>query len=117
MATMTIAEIADRTLEHLGIKPAGQNASAEDAQRVIEIVTSVLSKLRYENLAPFEVTAIPEYAQLSVRDISAAECASLYGLSGERLQVVLQGREMARLDLSRQTAAKKPPIAVRPFWF
>ncbi len=114
---MTIAEIADRTLEHLGIKAAGQNASAEDVLRVKEIVTSVLSKLRYENMAPFDVTAIPEYAQLAIRDISAAECANLYGLSGERLQIIMQGREMARLDLSRQTAAKKSALPVRPYWF
>jgi hypothetical protein len=101
MAVWTKADLADRVLENLGVKPASQSASAEDAARVSEIIESVHQRLMNRGLAPFASTATPEWAHVSMRDIVSADCASLFGISGEPLARLISASQTAAIEMAR----------------
>lgn len=117
MATLTRAEIADRALELIGVKVAGQAASAEDFSLAGEKADNVWAKLRKLRLAPFAISAVPEWAQTEMIALVGFECAPSFGIGGERLQMLLAQARSARTELSRQAAATKPnrPVQVKPF--
>lgn len=109
MATMTAAEMADRVLENLGIKAAGESASAEDATLAIEAVTSVRAELVRDGIAQWAADVIPEWAQLPVRDLVSFELRNAFGLAGERRAAIESAYGPALAKLQRQTAGKHDP--------
>jgi hypothetical protein len=114
MATWTQTELTNRTLEVLGIKALGQAATSEDFDRTYESITALYNELRRDGLAPFDLSTIPEWAQVPFRDIAAADSASFYGMSSGEYEAK---SAMAKSRLYRQTAgdAHDIPIPARYF--
>jgi len=112
VANLTKSELADRVLEYLGVKPAGQAASVQDSSRVQELVDSAHSRLRAEGLAPFAVSAIPEWAQVPLRDFVAVDAAPMFG----KLQNP-QAQMAARHELSVQLSSPAPAVPTRPYFY
>ncbi len=111
MADLTRADLIDRVLEHLGVKGATQSASAADAKLVGEVVDSLHSRLRGEDLAPFELSAIPPWAQVAMRDLTALEVAPSFGLGGAQLQTVAMSAQSSRKALVK---ARSGPFGLSP---
>jgi len=80
MATLTKSELADRILEHIGVKAAGQGALAEDSNAIQEAIDSAHARLRREGKVKFVTSLIPEWAWTPLRDYVAAEVASMFGV-------------------------------------
>jgi hypothetical protein len=117
MANLTRAEIADRALEALGAKAAGQDSSAEDANRAGEAFDTVYEMLRKEGLAPFASTATPSWAQSAVIHLVAQELIPTFGTSGERKADIAGLAQKGKVDLHTQVAASKPPLRITAEYF
>ena len=117
MATMSKSEVADLTLENLGVKPIGQSAASEDSTLAQKVLDTIHDQLQKRRLAPFEMTAVPEYAQIPLRDLASAELAGSYGLAGERLSLIVQNRQRALAELAAQvsTGVRLPQSKTRYF--
>ena len=79
MANLTKAQLANRVLERLGVKPASQAALAVDALLVQEKVDAAHAELEKEGLAPFATSAIPEWAQEGLEEYVAASVSEYFG--------------------------------------
>lgn len=101
---MTKAEIADLVLEELGVKAAGVAASAADVASVESRIDSVMDQLRGRGLAPFEISAVPDWAQEPLSKIVAYRLVNIFGITGERLMSIREGAQMAEREMHRQTA-------------
>jgi hypothetical protein len=101
MANLTRAEMIDRVLEHLGVKPAEQSASAADVKAVGEVLDSCHARLRAENRALFETQSVPPDAQIPFRDVVALDCSTLFGVGAERMQLLVMGEQKARRELAK----------------
>lgn len=117
MATLAKSEVADRALEAIGIKAAGQSAAAEDANRAQESVDSVYQMLRKEGLAPFAVATVPEWAQPALIHLVAFDLAATFGLSGDRLQSVSSLAQKGHSDLATQVFGKRHPAPIKAEYF
>lgn len=117
MATLTRINIADRALEVLGVKAAGVSAVAEDGNAALEKTDAVYARLRAEGLAPFALSAVPEYAQTQVIHLVASDLAPMFGVSGERLQSLGINEMKARRELATQVAVGRAPTPIKPEWF
>jgi hypothetical protein len=117
MATKTRAEMVDWTLEVLGVKPAGQSASAEDADLVGRYFDTTYASLRKLGVAPFGTSAVPEWAQASFAHIVAADMTNHYGITGERLADLKSAAAKGRRDLTEQCANGIEQTPVVPNWF
>lgn len=106
---LTRAEMAARVLEHLGVKAAGQTASAEDNLAATEAIDSAHSRLETEERANFDLDAIPEWAWTPFRDYVARDLVDLFAITGERLQSILSSAARADRDLWVQQAKKYNP--------
>lgn len=104
MATWTKAQTASRALEAARILAAGEAASAEDQARAEEIVQSVYEMLRDRGYAPFSVEAIPEWAQLQLRDIVAYKMSGPWDITGESLAGLQMKSREAERELVEQIA-------------
>lgn len=109
---MTSADLADLILEAMGIKAAGQAATAEDSARAVEAITSAHARLRSEGLAPFELDDVPDWATTQVREIVAFDLAPLFKTSSDagRLQ-------WARQELARQVTLHKSATPTKAVYF
>jgi hypothetical protein len=67
-------------MEFLGVKPAGQAASAEDDLKVQSIIDGIHEELKRHGLVPFETSAIPEWAQQPMTKAVAAHAGPYFGL-------------------------------------
>lgn len=118
MATKTRIELAAMTLEALGVKAAGQSASAEDTATVVTAIDGILSRLKRDERAPFAVDSVPDWAWAPLRDMAAYAVRSDFGLTGERLGEVLRSNAEARSEWYKQTAGKHDPrIRARARYF
>lgn len=117
MATLTKAQLASRVLENLGILAQGQTATSNDSDLVQEAIDSAHDRLKKEGLAPFATSAIPMWAQIPLRDYVSAELVSTYGITGERLQIILNARREAVRQLTIQVSADAGETPTRPYWF
>jgi hypothetical protein len=113
MATWTSEELREEILLHLGVKPAGQSASAEDAETVDNAITSCIAMLRGLGLAPFPADEIPEWAWLAMRDYVSGYVGQSFGLG----YTMKQGQYDAERELRRQTIVQKPNLRTKPDWF
>lgn len=113
MADLTRIEMIDRVLEHMGVKAAAQSASAEDAKLVGEVLDSLHERLRGEDLAPFETSAIPKWAQTPFKALVALEAAPSFSLAGAQLQNVAGAARMARSELVKARSGVMHPVPIR----
>lgn len=117
MATLTKAQLADRALQVLGILPAGDSSSTEDSNRAQESVDSIYYMLRKEGLAPFQVSAWPEWAQSAAAHLVALELAPTFGVTGQRLDAIATLASKGRQDLATQLFGKRNPAPIRTEYF
>lgn len=113
MATINKAALSDRVLQHIGVLTAGATAASADTTLVEEQIDVVMYQLRALGLAPFESSAIPEYAQQPLRDIVAFKVAPSFGITAQRLLEYEQAKTRAEYEMGRQTASYKQPRRVR----
>lgn len=113
MANLTLADVADRSLEILGVKPLSQASTATDAARAREKLTSIHSMLRKEGLVNFASSAIPDWAQDALAHMTADKLLPLYGVGPERAQLIKIAAVEGRRDLAAQMHAKKQPTRAR----
>jgi len=117
MATWTQSNWADKSLEYLGVKGAGQSASSEDGNIASEAALSVYKQLRKVGLCPFAITAIPEWAQLPLKKYLAAELCGEFGVSGQRKAELMQDQARAMRELQTQVAGYVHPLPTRSEYF
>lgn len=118
MATFTVAQMADILLEHLGVKAAGQAASPDDAIKAAQTIGMVKSELDRDEVSRWGDDSIPDWAALAVRDVAAFELRNTFGLSGERLNDVINSYGRAMLKLYRFTGGKHDArIPMKPRYF
>jgi hypothetical protein len=117
MATLTRAQVVDRALEAIGVKAAGQSSLTVDSDRAGESFDTVYYMLRKEGLAPFAISAVPEWAQSALIHMTAADIAPSYGIGGERLALVANMASKGRTDLATQVAATIAPIRTTTEFF
>ena len=117
MADIAKAALRNRVLEHLGVLATGEAADLVDADLVDEAIEAVHARLRKLGLAPFSTTAVPPWAQISLRDIVAGDIAQSYGMSGQRLLEFKTGAEVGETELRRQVAGYRHSISITPDYF
>lgn len=112
MATMSSAELAEQVLSFLGVKAQGQNPSADDLDLVTKTLDSVVDGLRPTATVTFALTAIPEWAQIPLKEMVAHKVAPHFG----RQQNLNQWREaMADFIGGASTAEPSRPAKGRYF--
>lgn len=110
MADIAKAALRNRVLEHLGVKAAGQDATAEDAALVDEAIDAAHDRLRKFGLVPFATSAIPSWAQIPLRDYVAGDVAQAFGMGDARLGEFKSGQRAGEFELSRQVAGVRHPV-------
>lgn len=114
MADWTQSDLANRTLELLGIKAAGQSVASEDFSLANDTINGIYQELRRVDHAPFSLTAIPDWAQTPLRDMVAADLAPLYGLPLQQYAAKAQEGERR---IRRQTSGQKQNITTKANFF
>lgn len=79
MAAITKAQLATKVLEHLSVVPLGQAASPEHHNYVKVAIDSVYDQLQDSGLAPYGLSAIPDWAQLPMMKYVAVEVGPHFG--------------------------------------
>lgn len=102
---LTKAQMRDRVLQFVRLKPEGNPAEAEHAQIVENVIDAEQAFLESEGLAYWEVTALPDGIVNAFRGYIAARAAPEL-LAPERAApyVALEDRELLKL---RRFNAKK----------
>ena len=109
MDDWTRADLIDNVLTRLGVKAAGEAATAEDSNTVGSASDGVHKKLQGEGLAAFELSAIPEWAQTDVSRLVCAEVAEVYGLDVKKY-LALAGEAKRSLRTQQSRTGHKLPI-------
>lgn len=117
MATMSQTQMETYVTEALGIVAPGVSASTADANTISTAVVAVFNRLRKLGLAPFPISAIPEWAQIEMRDLASYDAASSFGIVGERLMDLMRRASMAEKELGRQVAGYRHPIPIKARYF
>ena len=117
MADLTKAALGVRVLEHLLVLAAGETAATVDTTWVAEAIDAAHDRLRKLGYVPFPTSAIPSWAQISLRDIVAADMAPSYGISGQRLLGLTSAAKRGETELARQTAGFKHNVPITPSYF
>lgn len=117
MADLTKAQLAARVLEHLGVKSAAVSARAEDSAFVEEAIDAAHSRLRKYGLVPFATSAIPDWAQIQLRDYVAGDVAQAFGLGGARLGEFKGAADAAERELQRQVSGYRHPMPIVADYF
>lgn len=113
MADLTKAALRNRVLQHIGFLAAGQSPSAEDAALVEEAIDASWAELRKLGLAPFPTSAIPDWAQVGLRDHAAAVVKPSF-----RIPVDVEAEQRAAVTrLETQVARRKPPVRNKAKFF
>lgn len=77
MATTTKAKVRDLALQKIGVLPAGQAASGEDASLVDGLVDAMFEEM--DSVLAFASDAIPLWARESLVDVVAAMASPYFG--------------------------------------
>ena len=117
MANLSSTEIADRALEALGVKAATQDATAEDAARALESVTTVYSQLHKEGVAPFAISAVPDWAQSALIHLAALDLVPTFNSPDSRVTKIQAMAMKGRIDLATQTASVRAPLPITSDYF
>jgi hypothetical protein len=117
MATLTRVAISERALEALGVLAAGQAPNAEDGNRALEATDSRYGQLKTAGLAPYLLSAVPEEFQTPLIHLIAFDLAPTFGVSAERMQLLMLAAKEAREAVVEQSSAGKPPLRIRADYF
>lgn len=117
MAAWTRTDLINRALELVGAKPGGQSASSEDVNLAGDVVDSVFDQLRYEGLADFAISSIPEYAQRPLSKIVACELASDFDVSQAKYARLEVQKASGRRELETQAEGRDQNVTVKRIWF
>ena len=109
MATITRAQLADIVLEHIGAKAANQAADAADSVKATDTIDAVRAELTRDDVPEWAADSIPDWAVLPMRDIVSFELRNTFGLSGERLNDVINAYGLATRKIYKFTAGKHDP--------
>lgn len=112
MANWTDTDLANKTLEHLSVKAAGNSASSEDLNLVTEEWLGLYSRLNLKGYIIFDYNAIPEWAQGPLKKILSEEIATHFGVSGEKRQLIMNDAKKALDDMREQTQSRPNYIPV-----
>ena len=77
MATITKAKLRNLALQKLGVVPAGQAASGEDAALVDGLVDAMFEEM--DDVLAFDSSTIPLWSRESLVDIVAAMASPYFG--------------------------------------
>lgn len=118
MATITRTELAVDVLENIGVKAAGQPASAEDTVAVTNAIDALRAEHYRDGTIQWAADEIPDWARLFMRDLVSYEVKSLFGVTGETLARVTGDYVRANQRLYRQTSGKhNPKVRQRPRYY
>jgi len=117
MAALTKAELRNRVLQHLGVLGSGQSAQAADAALVDEAIDAAHSTLSKQALVPFAISAVPEWAQVPLRDYVAGDVAQSFGYTGARFVELKSGQSAGERALSKQVAGFNHNVRTSPEFF
>jgi hypothetical protein len=117
VAELTKAQLSARVLEHLGVKPAASTASAHDDAFVREAIDAAHARLRKYGLVPFGIDAIPEWAQVPLRDYVAGDTAQSFGISNQRLAEFKAGQVAGERELQRQVSGYRHQLRTAAEYF
>lgn len=108
MAKVDKTGLCNLVLWHLGVLASGQSASQADKDLLGIATDAAHARLDKPGLVPFNTDDIPEWAQIQLRDIVAADVAQTFGVTGQRLVEYRQASDVAEMSLSKQVAGRKP---------
>ena len=93
-------------LIHLGVIAPGQAIAAADLATVGAEIDAACARLQAYRDAPFETSAIPDWAQGQLRDIVANACAPAYVSNPARIADLKQRAKDAEADLDHQRTVR-----------
>lgn len=114
MATLDRLEMVDFLLEHVGVKPAGVDASADDVTLGGRIVDSVHARLEYLGLVTTTVDVFPEWLQLPFAQVAAVDCVQPFQLGTQVKAQIEHDHQRAMREFYTQTAVRDVAM-VTPF--
>lgn len=116
MANLTKAQLADRVLEKLRVKAAGQSARAEDKSLAEQAIDSAHAELRKRGLVPFATSAIPEWAQRPLIAWVAAEISEEFGKQMGEADKEMR-KSVAERRLEKHVSGYRHPIPIVAEYF
>ncbi len=117
MADMTKADLRSQVLYHLGVLAAGESATADDADVVDKAIDSVHEMLMARMRVDFLTSAIPEYAQIPLRDMVAFRVGRVFGKNGNRMQELRIDSQLALNELTGQLRYPKGQAVTEAEYF
>jgi hypothetical protein len=117
VASMTKAQIASATLEHMGVIAAGATAATADQALVEAVVDRVYARMRALDLVPFPVSAIPEWAQRQLIDVIARDAGPAFGVPANAMLLFIENAKRSESDLQRQIAGTQQPRTIEREYF
>lgn len=117
MANWTDDDVINGALEHLGLKPSGQGASAEDFALVESAYNSIYPQLRRLGLAPWAIDSVEEEAQQPLAKYVASQVAVKFGFTGERLMAIKFDGDLGFRELQEQAAGDRANVPLKAYYF
>jgi hypothetical protein len=112
VATWTKTELAEKALTYLGVHQVGQSVSANDDALVQAIIDSVYAQARTFGIAPFQLSAIPEWAQWPLTKWVAVESGPAFGKL-----LPFDIRDDAIKALRAQMQSDKPAMSTKGMYY
>jgi hypothetical protein len=103
MADWTNTDLANNTLEHIGVKPAGNSASSEDLNRVDTMWVDLHDRLDKLGYIDFDYDAIPDGFKSLLMKILGEEISTSFGITGSHRAEIREDARMAMANLREQT--------------
>lgn len=117
MADMTKAQLATAVIEHMAVVSAGETPATADQALVEKIVDRVYNRLRPLGLAPFPVSAIPDWAQRQMIDIVARDAGPPFGVDNDYMMLFIENAKRSEFDLQRQIAGPQQDRTIEREYF
>jgi hypothetical protein len=107
--------LINKCLVTLGIKGAAQGAAAEDFETMGEVVDAVHAELQRAGEAPFALTAVPVWAQASLRQYLAARAVPEFAPPERRAKLLLGGMETFHRSYIAALSTNVPNLPTRTY--
>lgn len=115
MATKTLQQMRNDVLRNIFILATEESPNAGDAIEAEQVITALYEELQIYNLVPFSLTAIPEWAQTSIRDIASFDM--LYKAPPSRRAELAGLRELGLRRLRAQLEQELNPAPIKAAFF
>jgi hypothetical protein len=110
VSTWAVANIREAVLRVLGVLGQGQAASPEDTTIVDDAISSAHNELRKLSKAPFETTAVPNWAQPGLKYFVASRCCDEFGQPERFMELERRGLRLLGDQISRRSPRKRPRV-------